>query len=118
MTVVKSGGDIQPSLLETIGDFIKLKCLRGAVSTEVGSRAHNLHLQGIIELHYPRAPSYVKILCQYIKDLIPNKKGHKVACKPLTFSQNFTTMVGYVFKDQDKPHFQTRYLYFLQNFYL
>ena len=112
LTIVKSGGDIQTSLLDTIGDFVKSKCLRGAVSTEVGSRAHNLHLQGIIEIHYPRSPSHVKLLCQYIKNLIPDKKGHKVACKPLSLSQTFKTMVGYVFKDQGKPHFQTRYFKF------
>ena len=110
LTIVKSGGDIQTCLLDIIGNFITDKCLRGAVSTEVGSRAHNLHLQGVIELHFPRAPTYVKILCKYIKDLLPDKKGHKVACKPFNTSQNFAAMVGYVFKDQDKPHFQTRYI--------
>ena len=108
---------IQLSLLDIIDDFVTANCIKGAISTEVGSRAHNLHIQGVIELHYPRAPTYVKILTQFVKDLIPDRKGHKVIVKPFTLSQTFQTMVGYVFKDQGKPHFQTRYLFTL-TFYM
>jgi hypothetical protein len=42
-----------------------------------------------------------------IKDLIPNKgRGYKIQIKHLSKGQSLTAMVGYVTKDQGKPHYK------------
>jgi hypothetical protein len=83
----------------------------GAVSLEVGARAFNLHIQGVFEANYPRAPKHVKLLADYVRKLIPFPKGHKVALKPLTSTQTFVSMIGYVFKDHGKSHFRTSFVF-------
>lgn len=89
-------------------DFFYFYKITGGVATEVGSRAHNLHIQGVMEMHYPKSPAFKLALTKFIKDLLPDKKGHKITCKPLCGSQDFSTMIGYITKDQDQAHFQVR----------
>eukprot|EP01031_Cornospumella_fuschlensis_P027563 gene27563-33289_t len=111
LTVSKtSGGDIpMPTSLDAIQAFIVDYCVKGAVSTEVGSRAFHLHLQGVLRLRYPKTADYVSMLQKFIKNLLPNKgKGLKVMLKVLRGDQTFIGMIGYVTKDVGQPHYQLR----------
>jgi hypothetical protein len=52
LTIAKTKEDIPASLLKTIYEqFILKYCVKGGVATEVGTRAGNLHLQGVAQLH-------------------------------------------------------------------
>lgn len=101
LTVSKRGGDIDLVLLDSTDAFIKEYCIRGGVATEVGSRAHNLHLQGLFECRYPRDPTHVKALTKFFKDMIIKpRKQYTIVLKPFGKGQVFTSMVGYITKDQ------------------
>lgn len=62
ITVTKTKDDVSVHVLEIMFDFLKNHCLRGAVATEVGPRAHNFHVQGVMTLHYPTTPPFKKSL--------------------------------------------------------
>ena len=47
ITISKLKGDVSHELLNVIGNWIKSHCVKGVVSTEVGKRAFNLHLQSL-----------------------------------------------------------------------
>ena len=49
LTVSKVSGDIALPTLDTVLNFIVTSSNRGGLSTEVGSRAHQLHLQGVFQ---------------------------------------------------------------------
>jgi hypothetical protein len=110
--VSKLKGDVAIGLIDVISNFIEEFCLKGGVSTEVGHRAHNLHLQSVFRIKYPREPDSVKILTKMIKDAVKaytkSLKDYRIYLKPLTKSQTFALMIGYISKDEGQPHFQTR----------
>ena len=108
ITITKNGGDIATEYLDIMSEFLKCYCHRGAFSLEVGTRAFNLHIQGVIELRYPTTPTYAKQLAKFIKLQLPTKTGHKVSVKPFSKTQTFVAMIGYVLKDEGKPHFQIK----------
>ena len=64
--VSKISGDIALPTLDTVLNFIFTFCNRGGLSTEVGSRAHWLHLQGVLHTLFPTTPDACKVLtvCQ------------------------------------------------------
>lgn len=110
--------------LPLLHDFIKEFCIKGKViacmltyrgnvftlgvaSTEVGKRAHNLHLQAVIKVHYPKAKAYVTLLAKTIKGCLPGSGvGYRVVVKPFVGAQNFSSMVGYCKKDTGRSHFK------------
>lgn len=100
----KRGGDIDAVLLESTYSLIKEYCIRGGVATEVGSRAHNLHLQqGLFKCRYPRDPTHVKALTKFFKDaVIKPRKQYTIVLKPFGKGQIFSSMIGYIIKDQGK----------------
>jgi hypothetical protein len=69
LTISKTGGDVSLTICNHIQAFMNNYCLKGAVATEVGQRAFNLHLQGVIKIHYPKTPRDVKNLATIIKVL-------------------------------------------------
>jgi hypothetical protein len=102
-------GDIALSTLDVIDLFHQNYCIKGGVSTEVGSRAHKLHLQGIFRTRYPTAQQFQKEMNKFVKALLPSKgKGYRVLAKPLARTQDFVTMCGYILKDEGQPWFQHR----------
>lgn len=106
LTVSKTGGDVDLSLLDKVDDFIKEYAICGGVATEVGSRAHNLHLQGALSIRYPRDVNHVKKLVKYFKDaVIKPRLGYKIMLKPFQKGQNMCTMIGYITKDQGMGSF-------------
>ena len=98
------------------------------MSTEVGKRAYNLHIQGVFETHFP-ANEYKLLgkifhfnIClikyEYIlyiilfsgkvlkRDYMPHKGvGHKITLKPFAKGQTFVGMLGYCTKDNGTHHF-------------
>jgi hypothetical protein len=112
LTVSKTKGDVCPTLIEVIYEFIKTYCLKGGVSTEVGHRAHNLHLQSAFRIKFPRDEASVKKLTKIIKEMIKDHlhclTGIRVFLKPLGKSQSFTLMMGYIVKDEGQSHFTIR----------
>lgn len=88
-------------LLDKVDEFIKEFAISGGVATEVGSRAHNLHLQGALTIRYPRDPTHVKKLVKFFKDsVIKPRKGYKIMLKPFQKGQSMSTMIGFITKDQ------------------
>jgi hypothetical protein len=109
LTVSKIRDDVSLASLDAVFDFIFNFCNKGGLSTEVGSRAHRLHLQGVFQTLFPTAPDAAKVLTLFIKSfLVDNGKGYRIVCKPLARGQNFTTMCGYITKDEGRPWFQCR----------
>ncbi len=97
LTVARRGGDVDLSLLDATYAFIKIHTIRGGVSTEVGSRAHNLHLQGMFECRYPRDPTSVKALTKFFKDaVIKPRTGYAVVLKPFGKGQDFICQHGWI----------------------
>lgn len=107
LTISKIKTDVPIGLLDIIYDeFYRAYCLKGGISTEVGQRAHNLHLQGVFRIKYPKDPPAVAKLTKIIKDVIKSftksLSGYRVLLKPLGCQQTFVTMVGYITKDAGK----------------
>lgn len=120
LTVSKLGSDVDITALPLMYKFLEQYCSKGAISTEVGKRAHNLHLQGVFQTKYPKTDVFKKKLNKFLKAFLPNKAvGYRVVCKPLTSGQDFISMIGYVLKDEGQAWFQTmtfnvtRYFLFL-----
>jgi hypothetical protein len=108
LTVNKNDGDICLSILDIVISWIKTHCISGGVSTEVGKRAHNLHLQGVLEMRYPITKPYQTRLSSILKKLLPPGGGYRVLVKPLSTGQTIPAMIGYITKDQGEPHYQIR----------
>ena len=107
LTVTIIGADIALAALDAVFNFIVAFCNRGGLSTEVGSRAHRLHLQGVFQTLFPTAPDACKVLTLFVKSFIAeNGKGYRVLRKPLTRGQTFTTMCGYITKDEGRAWYQ------------
>lgn len=87
-------GDVPLPLLGVLHKWITQHCVRGGISTEVGKRAFNFHLQGLLQLRYPKTTIYVKKLSKIIKTLIPKQNGYKVMIKPLQGAQTLSAMIG------------------------
>lgn len=102
LTVSKTKGDIERFLLDTVHDFICKFAIKGGVATEVGHRAHNLHLQSMFTMRFPKEKTHLRILTKLIKDLLKPLTGYKVFLKPFAKQQHFSAMVGYITKDQGK----------------
>ena len=74
---------------------------------EVGERAHKLHFQIFITLRWPNSKEYVALLAKHIKNLFPEKgKGYRVAVKAFGRGQDIIGMLGYVLKDEGRPHYK------------
>ena len=72
----------------------------------MGKREFNLHIQGVIKIHYPRTPAFKLKLAKYIKTFLPNKGiGYKLNVKPLAAGQTMLAMIGYITKDQGLAHY-------------
>lgn len=103
LTISKTGGDVELCVLEKVYEFLVKYALKGGVSTEVGNRAHNLHLQAMFQMRYPKDKAHVKEAVALLKqDLIKPLTGYKILLKPFATSQNFSAMLGYITKDQGK----------------
>ena len=101
LTITKTKDDVGLDALESIAKFIEEKCLKGGVSTEVGQRAFQLHLQSVFRIHWPSHKEFIQRLQKILKALLPaNGKLYKVLLKPFTTNQTFSAMVGYITKDQ------------------
>ena len=49
------------------------------------------------------------MLTVFVKSfIVDNGKGYRVVCKPLARGQSFTTMCGYITKDEGHPWYQCR----------
>ena len=109
LTVTKTKTDVGVDSLDAVGDFIPKYAVKGAVSTEVGPRAFNLHLQGVFIMHWPTQKPAVQYLQKLIKRILPlSGTLYKVLLKPFQGNQSFQSMLGYVTKDSGREHYQIR----------
>ncbi len=109
LTISKCGGDVDLYLLDRVHGFLQEFCIKGGVSTEVGHRAHMLHLQSLFSVRYPKDKEHVKELTKLIKGLIqPPSTGYRIVIKPFAVNQTVQAMIGYITKDQGQPHYQLR----------
>lgn len=101
LTVTKTGGDVSRDAIDRVAEFIEKYCLKGGVSTEVGQRVFNLHLQGLFRIRWPIRKEYVQRLQKTVRGNLPeNGRTYKVMVKPFGANQTFSAMVGYITKDQ------------------
>lgn len=101
LTITKTGEDVGAEAIDIVASFIEEHCIKGGVSTEVGLRAHNLHLQGILKINWPATKEFVQILQKKIRALLPNGGAkYKVNLKLFAKAQTWGAMVGYITKDQ------------------
>ena len=87
-------GDVPLPLLEVVYNWIVAHCVKGGIATEVGKRAFNFHLQGLLQLRYPKTKPYVTKLSKILKSLIPKQQGYKIMLKPLQGAQTLSAMIG------------------------
>ncbi len=104
LTVAKTKADVPLVLLEVVYDFITKYGIKGGVSTEVGHRAHNLHLQASFSMRFPkdraRIKELVKLLREEIKAVVHSLVGYKIQLKAFAARQSFLAMLGYITKDE------------------
>lgn len=101
LTVTKTKDDVGLDALANMDKFIQDTCIKGGVSTEVGTRAFQLHLQGVFRMHWPSTAEYKLRLQKIIKALLPAAgKLYKVLVKPFGTRQEFSAMIGYITKDE------------------
>ena len=69
LTISKVKDDVHYSLLKTIFDnFIVKICEKGGISTEVGARVGNCHLQGVFQSHCcATGPTLMLMSKKYLK---------------------------------------------------
>ena len=53
LTITRTGEDVPIELMDIMEEFLKSFCIKGGIATEVGSRIHMLHIQGVFSLRYP-----------------------------------------------------------------
>lgn len=106
LTISKLKGDVQLDLLDIVHDYLAKHAVKSGLSTEVGHRAHNLHIQGTFIMKYPSDKTGVADLVKVFKNLVKTHTGslagYRVYLKPLANSQSFSTMIGYITKDDGK----------------
>lgn len=109
LTITKNKSDVALNTIDILAVFMEKYCLKGGISTEVGSRVFQLHLQGVLRLHWPKTEERIKELQKFIKAMLPERgKLYRVNLKPLQGGQTFVVMLGYCTKDAGKPHYQLR----------
>ena len=63
----------------------------------------------VFQTIFPTSPDTVKVLTLFIKSfIVDNGKGYRIVSKPLARGQSFTTMCGYITKDEGQPWYQCR----------
>lgn len=114
LTVSRLKQDIAPTLLDVIHTFLSQYAIKSGLSTEVGHRAFNLHLQGTFSMRYPSDATAIadlsKLIKQEIKETVKSLTGYRVVLKALGRGQAFSTMIGYVTKDEG----MLNYLHFVR----
>lgn len=104
LTVAKTKADVPLVLLDVVHDFIVKYAIKGGVSTEVGHRAHNLHLQASFSMRFPkdrlRVKELTKLLRDELKAVVHNLSGYKIQLKGFAARQSFIAMLGYITKDE------------------
>jgi hypothetical protein len=110
LTISRTKGDIPISYLDLVGEFISKYAFKGGVSTEIGARARQFHLQGQFTMRFPKDPRSCHILSKKIKSIFPVNSGFdtRVLVKGLGDHQTFIAMLGYITKDQGQAHYQIR----------
>jgi hypothetical protein len=75
--------------------YLNIVCIKYLIAFEVGLRAFNLHIQGILLINYPKSKEYIKELSTLIRKVLPNNGlGYRVVLKPLQATQTFSAMIG------------------------
>lgn len=110
LTISKTKGDVDMTLLDSIQAFFEQYCIKGGVSTEVGHRAFNLHFQGIFRIKFPKDKASVTVLAKIFKDMIKPRTGYKILVKPFSPQQTIEAMLGYITKDDGKTFVNVRLL--------
>lgn len=87
-------GDVPLPLLEVIHSWIVQHCVKGGIATEVGKRAFNFHLQGLLQIRFPKTKPFVTRLAKIIRSLVPKQRGYKLMLKPLQGAQTLSAMIG------------------------
>ena len=109
LTISKVKGDVDSSLLDSVQAVLQSISTKFVLGLEVGVRAFNMHIQGVISLLMPKTDIYVRELKAVIKQVLPMKgRGFKIQIKPFSVGQTFSSMIGYCTKDQGKGHYQFR----------
>ena len=100
LTITKTKDDVGLDSLDAVAKYLEEHSIKGGVSTEVGQRAFQLHLQGVFRMHWPATKQYVQLLQKIFKSILPAAgKLYKVLLKVFKAAQNFSAMVGYITKD-------------------
>ena len=109
LTVSRIGGDVERSCIDSLHTYLASVCTQSLLSFESGSKKHNLHIQGVFSILFPKSPQCVIQLKRILKTHLPSGgRGYKIMLKPFAPTQTFSAMLGYCTKDQGRPHYQTR----------
>ena len=110
MTLSKSKGHVFPGWLKIIHDWMLLRCKAGAAALERGGKQQHLHLQIILRMHIHEQD--MNALRDELKTVVGWRRGDGsgVYCSVKEFApgQSWSTMLGYLHKDQTQPHFDVR----------
>lgn len=106
LTISRLKQDVAAELLDVIHTILTKYAIKRGISTEVGHRAFNLHLQGTFSMRYPSDASAISDITKMIKHevegAVHSLTGYRVVLKVLGRGQAFSTMIGYVTKDEGR----------------
>jgi hypothetical protein len=111
LTLAVRGGHIPDNWFERAQCWLNEYCEEGAVAVEAGGRAKHLHVQGILGMHAKTDKESHARLVRFFREYVPIARGSKgtVQCKPIQRTQTFDLMLGYVQKDEGRPHYKVHF---------
>jgi hypothetical protein len=95
--------------LHAQNEFEEDYCEEGVGSTEMGDKRFLLHLQAMFKSRMLATDTGIKRMKETFNAFTgrcPAQDGTKMTLKPFAMGQEVREMGGYVFKDQNMPHFQ------------
>lgn len=103
--------DVHQNCLDILHKWLSTFCIKFLIAFEVGKRAFNLHVQGVLVMLYSPSEPYVRKFVKLLKEQLPeNGVGYRIVFKKCKEHQTFEAMIGYVTKDSGRPHYQYRQL--------
>lgn len=107
VTIISGGGDIDPSILTRLSDFINDMCIAGLFSLERGDTAYNLQAQGVVRIQACSAQTVTARLKKHLAEFVDPYLQVRTQTLAGTGIHTFTGMLGYCTKDRTKSWYQT-----------
>lgn len=112
ITIVVNGGHVPPGWLDAFDSWMNVRCTAGIGALERGNKEQHLHIQAAARLRVqgPVGKPTINLLRNQIKSALGVRRndgsGCKVEIKAFAPGQQWSLMLGYITKDEGKPHYR------------